>query len=73
MIVVGTTYKLKLFCKYFLRIKIVSSANHKHANLRTGLMKYLLLVLPINRDRQHYFSTFEVIFGLSSVFIVRKS
>ena len=52
--------------------KIVSSANHKHANLKTGLIKYLLSVLPINTDRYHYLGTFVVNFSLNSVFIVKK-
>ena len=43
----------------------------KHVNLKTGLMKYLLFVLP-NTDRNHDPGTFEVIFGLSSVFIKKK-
>ena len=44
--------------------KVVSSANHKHANLKTGLMKYLLSVLPIKTSRYHYLGTVEVIVGL---------
>ena len=35
-------------------------------------MKYLLSLLPINTDRYRYLGTFEVIFGLNSVFIVKK-
>ena len=53
--------------------KVASSANHKHANLKTGLMKYLLSVLPIKTSRYHYLGTVEVIVGLNSVFIVKKS
>ena len=35
-------------------------------------MKYLLSLLPINTDRYRYLGTFEVIFDLNSVFIVKK-
>ena len=48
--------------------KVASSANHKHANLKTGLMKYLLSVLPIKTSRYHYLGTVEVIVGLNSVY-----
>ena len=36
-------------------------------------MKSLLLVLPINKERYHYLGIFKVIFGLNSVFTVKKS
>ena len=44
----------------------------KTGNLKTGLMKYLLLVLPINKERYHYLGILKVIFGLNSVFTVKK-
>ena len=36
-------------------------------------MKYLLLVLPINKERYHYLGIFKLIFGLNSVFTVKRS